>query len=486
MSLKKIVAKALLWTSLESFALSGLSLISLVVFARFLSPTDFGTSALALAIVQMLTLPVDVLFHDALIQRKDLQEAHVNSAFTFTVVTALAFTALCWFSSGLVERWMQAPGLGDVLRWMCLSLPGSGFGAVLAAMQRRKLEFRALALRSLGGRATSTVIAIGMALRGYGVWSLVAQQVLLVCLGTLTLWFLSSERPRFGFSWPATKTLLAFGWLSMLHGLFNHLIPRMYMLLVGRFLGTENAGLLSFAFRGLDMFRDLLAGALFQVAMPMFSRLQDRKDELFDAFTNSLRLTTMVAYPIFVGLAVCASETLVVVFGPTWLKAAPFFVVIALLTLPFFLRMYSGQLMYALGRPAAAIPEHVAQVLVVLVGMLVIGKDSLWLALGVWGSRLLLSVPIDMYVLRRVSGMTYARQLTGPLVPFIAAAGMACVVLLVKAWLLAPLEPLMRLVPMALIGAATYAAILLMIDRERVRQFVSFVGHSIRPRGTTD
>ena len=67
MSLKKVVAKALLWTSLESFALSGLSLISLVVFARYLSPSDFGTAALALAIVQMLGLPVEKLFHDALI-----------------------------------------------------------------------------------------------------------------------------------------------------------------------------------------------------------------------------------------------------------------------------------------------------------------------------------------------------------------------------------------------------------------------------------
>jgi PST family polysaccharide transporter len=260
----------------------------------------------------------------------------------------------------------------------------------------------------------------------------------------------------------------------------------MYMLLVGRFLGTESAGLLSFAFRGLDMFRDLLAGALFQVAMPMFSRLQKQRDELFDAFTSSLRLTTMVAYPIFVGLAVCASETLVVVFGATWLKAAPYFLLIALLTVPFFLRMYAHPMLYALGRPAPALIEYVVQVVFVLSGMLLIGKNSLWFALGVWAGRLLLSVPIDMYVVRRVAGMSYARQFSGALVPFLAAAGMACVVLLVKAWLLAPLPPLLRLVPMAVIGAATYAAILLLIDRERVRQFVSFVGHSIRPRGTTE
>ncbi|HKU38193.1 MAG TPA: oligosaccharide flippase family protein, partial [Polyangiales bacterium] len=253
-----------------------------------------------------------------------------------------------------------------------------------------------------------------------------------------------------------------------------------------RYLGTESAGLLSFAFRGLDMFRDLLAQALFQVAMPMFSRLQDKRDEMFDAFTSSLRLTTMVAFPIFVGLSVCASETLEVVFGAQWLEAAPYFVVIALLTLPFYMRLFSGPLLYAIGRPGATLVEFGAQAVFVLLGMMVVGKESLWFALGVWAARLLISVPIDMVVQQRVAGMPLSRQLSGTLAPAIAAGGMACVVLLVKSWLLEPLPALVRLVPMALIGAATYAAILLVIDRERVRQLVSFVGHSLRPRGQAD
>jgi PST family polysaccharide transporter len=88
-SLRKLAAKGLVWTSLESFTLSGLSLISLFIFARLLSREDFGVAAIALAIVQLLTVPVELLFHDALVQRKELDALYVDSAFTFSVVLGI-------------------------------------------------------------------------------------------------------------------------------------------------------------------------------------------------------------------------------------------------------------------------------------------------------------------------------------------------------------------------------------------------------------
>jgi O-antigen/teichoic acid export membrane protein len=70
MDLRGAAAKALAWTSLESAALSGLSLISLVVLSRYLSPREFGVAALALGMVQLLNVPVEVLFHDVLVRLK--------------------------------------------------------------------------------------------------------------------------------------------------------------------------------------------------------------------------------------------------------------------------------------------------------------------------------------------------------------------------------------------------------------------------------
>ncbi|HEX5659968.1 MAG TPA: lipopolysaccharide biosynthesis protein, partial [Polyangiales bacterium] len=348
MGLAKVVAKALVWTSLESFALSGLSLISLIVFARLLSAEQFGVVAVALAIVQVLTVPVELTFHDALIQRADLSPAHVDSAFTTSLVLGCVLCAVCWLLGAQIEVWVGEPGVGSVLRWMSLSLVGSGLGSVLVAMQRRKLEYRSLAIRSVIGRGGSAVVALTLAVRGYGVWSLVVQQVLLVWLAALLLWVLADERPRLAWSWQPTRELLRFGVFSTSFQLIVILISRVYMVLVGSYLGAESAGLLSLSFRGIDMLRDLLAGAVSQIAMPLFSRLRETREQLYEAYDRSVELTTLVTYPLFIGLAVCAQEVITLAFGAHWQAATPYFAVIALLTLESFLRMYAPTMLQAL------------------------------------------------------------------------------------------------------------------------------------------
>jgi O-antigen/teichoic acid export membrane protein len=481
-SLRKLAAKALVWTSLESFTLSGLSLISLFIFARLLSREDFGVAAIALAIVQLLTVPVELLFHDALVQRKELDQIHVDSAFTFSVVLGVVLCAGCWLGSGFIEKLIGTHGIGNVLRWMSLSLIGMGFGCVLVAMQRRKLEFRALALRSLLGRGGSAVVAIALAFSGGGVWSLVAQQVLLVCLGTLMLWILADERPRFRFRWQPTRSLLAFGVFTTIYQLLAIAIQRVFMVLVGAYLGSASTGLLSVAFRGVDMLRDLMCTAVYQIAMPLFSRLSDERESLFLAYNRSVQLTTLVTYPVFVGLAVCADDVVSVAFGKNWLSAAPYFAVVSLLVLPFFLRMYGVTLLRAVGKPAAPMLELVVQTAVSAGCMVWFGRQSIPLAMLAWSSRLLVSIPIDMYVQRRMSGMTYLRQLRGAGTPFVAAVVMACAVLSVKTYLLGSLPALVRVFPLGILGAAVYVATIAVLNRELIKQFLDFVGQSLPSR----
>jgi len=481
-SLAKVAAKALVWTSLESFALSGLSLISLFVFARLLSASDFGITAVALAIVQLLTVPVELLFHDALIQRKELEPIHVNSAFTASVALGATLCAGCWLGADALERWMGEPHLGRVLQWMSFSLVGMGFGSVLVAMQRRNLQFRSLALRSVLGRSGSAVIAISLAYFGCGLWSLVVQQVLLVCLGTLVLWTLAEERPRLQIAWGPTRDLLRFGVFPTVNQVLGISIQRIFMILVGGYLGSETVGIFSLAFRGIDMLRDLLAGAVAQIAMPLFSKLRDDRDALFAAYNRSVQHTTLVTYPVFVGLAVCAQDVVSIAFGKAWTTAAPYFAVVALLNLRFFLRMYSAPLLRAVGKPLVPIMDVVAQNVFTAIAMFWFGRRSIDYAMLAWALRVVITGPFDFWLTRRAIDMSYRRQLDGAGLPALAAGVMAVVVLLFKQWLPDSLAPAIRLVPLVLVGAAVYMSTILLVDRERIRLLISFVGHTTETR----
>lgn len=480
--MRSAAARSLRWTLLESVGLSGLSFVALVFFSRYLSAAEFGIAAVAIAIVQLLTVPVEVLFHDALIRTGEATPRHVNSAFTASFLLGGLLCAACWLLADGFAGLLGQPQVGPVLRWMSLSLLASGCGSALVAMQRRQMQFRTLALRSMIGRVGSAILGIGLAVAGAGVWSLVAQQVCMVLLATLALWALAPERPRFQWSAPELGEMTRFGVVAAAFSLLALSSQRIFMIAVAAFLGSPAAGILSLAFRAVDMLRDIVGGAIAQLALPIFARLNGDRAAIRRSFAAAVRLTTGVMYPLFAGLAVCAPEVVELVFGPRWLAAAPFVALLAVLTFPFFPRLFSVPIYNAAGHPALPSVALLPQIAFLVAAMLLIGRFSLAAAAAVWAARLVLGLAIDLWLLRRVTGIGAARQLAGAVSPALAAVAMAATVHGARLYLLAAYGPAPRLALMVGIGAVAYAAVLWLLNRGLVLELGAFARQMLARR----
>lgn len=481
-SVRAAAARSLRWTLLESIGLSGLSFVALIFFSRYLSVTEFGIAAVAIGIVQLLTVPVDMLFHDALIRTGEATPRHVNSAFTASLLLGVALAGACWLLADAFADLIGQPQVGPVLRWMSLGLVASGCGSALVAMQRRHMQFRTLALRSMVGRGGSALIGIVLAVAGAGVWSLVAQQVCMVVLATLALWAMAPEKPRFGWSWPELGEMTRFGSVVTFLGLLALSIQRVFMIAVAAFLGSQAAGILSLAFRAVDMLRDIVGGAVAQLSLPIFASLKGSRTDIERTFTAAVRLTTALMYPLFAGLAVCSAEVVEVMFGPRWLSAAPFVALLAVLTFQFFARLFAVPIYNAAGRPALPSIALLVQVAFVVAGMLWFGRFSLAAAATVWACRLVSGLVIDLWLLRRVTGMSAARQLSGAAWPALAAAAMAAIVFAAKLAWLSAYGPGLRLAAMAAIGAVAYSAMLWLANRGVVLELLAFARQALARR----
>lgn len=475
MDLRNAAARALAWTSLESAALSGLSLVSLLVLSRYLSPREFGVAALALGVVQLLNVPVEVLFHDVLVRHARATESHFNSAFSATLILSFLLCGSCWLGAGWFARRMGEPELAAVLPWMSLSLIGMACGSTLMADQRRKLQFRALAVRSLVGRAVAAIVAIAMAARGWGVWSLVAQQVLLISLGSATLWIASSWRPELRFKRSDVQELLGFGVHSTLSSLLSLAVQRVFLLLVGGYMGSFVVGCFSLVFRVTDMLRDLLAGAVSQLALPLLARVQNDLTRLAQVYAQALRLTFFVTCPIFVLVACCAHDIVTVGFGAKWTQVERYLSITALMAVPFFARVYSGPMFRAVGRAGLPNVALTIQVAYLVVAMLVFGRYGPAYAMAVWASRLLIGTPIDIWLFKRATGMGLGQQFAGTLHPLIAATAMAMLVIGFGQAQLQGVPALTRLFTEAAMGVASYLCLILLIERPLMKQFFGFL-----------
>ncbi|HZE90370.1 MAG TPA: lipopolysaccharide biosynthesis protein [Rhizobacter sp.] len=457
--------RSLIWTGLESIGLSGVSFVTLVVLSRYVTPSEFGVASLALAVIQILGIPLELGFHDALVQKPDVEDRHFNTAFTSTVSLGLVLCLLCWVFAGAFSRMVGDPMAGTVLQWMSLSLPATGFGSAVVAYQRREFQFRSLAIRSLSARLGAAAIAITMAVLGAGVWSLVAQQVLMVSMSTATLWALSSFRPRIDFSRSHFIVLAKFGARSTASMLLVFSIQRIFMLFVGSRFGSASAGLLNLAFRAVDMLRDLMAGAVSQLALPLFSRHQADRAVLFEKYGLAVILTCGLTLPIFALFAACTPEIVAVVFGPQWAAVTPYMIAMALLTFQSFPRMFASPLMTSLGYPQYPIPSQILQLILLVAGMLTLGSISPLGALAVWVLRVLIVTPIDMYRLKRTVGLSYRGQIPG----YLRTASMAAVSALsakgVGLALPAEVPGVLRLIAMLAIGGAMYLGLTLAFNR---------------------
>ncbi|MEL4894379.1 oligosaccharide flippase family protein [Crocosphaera sp. Alani8] len=184
-----------------------------------------------------------------------------------------------------------------------------------------RCEFKVIALRSLFAVLISGVVGIGMALQGFGVWSLVGQQMMYELVAVVVLWRLSDWRPSWRISMGHFRDLWHFGITTLGFNFLSFFSTRADDFLIGYFLGVEALGLYSLAYRILTIMTQLLVSTSNQVALPTFSRLQENLEQFRRAFYRATQLTSVVAFPTFLGMVVLAPQVILTVFGEQWLAS---------------------------------------------------------------------------------------------------------------------------------------------------------------------
>ena len=401
-----------MWSALEGGGLTILSVVALIVFARLLTPAEVGMAALALGVVQILSLPVEMLFHDALVQRPGAEDRHFDAAFTVSTALGVMMAAVIWVGEPILASVLESDEFLLVLAWMAMSLPAAGLASALIARNRREFRFRSLAARSLVARAVAFVAGIALAVAGAGVWSMVAQHLLQIWLSAAILWWGAADRPRFRRAWAEARDLAVFGGPATGALATEWITHRVIALQVGAVLGAEAAGQMSLATRMVEMLRATVGGALTGPALPLFAWLQGRPRAFRAAWLGATELTCAVTFPIFAGLAACAPALVEAVFGARWRPAAPLVAILAVMAMLHFARLFAMPALTALGRPREVLGIRLAETPATLVIPL-LGIVSLPWAVAVYAGRSLLALPLEVMALARAAGIPPRRQARG-------------------------------------------------------------------------
>ena len=218
---KKTVFSNLIWRFMERCGAQVVSFVVSIVLARILEPELYGTIALITVITSILQVFVDSGMANALIQKKDTDDLDYSSVFYFNVAFCLVLYIGLFFASPLISRIYGSPDLVPVIRVLGLTIVVSGVKNVQQAYVAKTMQFRRFFFSTLGGTLFSAVVGITMAYRGFGIWALVAQQLLNAAVNTAILWLTVGWKPKLMFSLQRLGGLVSYGWKLLVSALLD-------------------------------------------------------------------------------------------------------------------------------------------------------------------------------------------------------------------------------------------------------------------------
>jgi lipopolysaccharide exporter len=425
---RRSVVTGVRWIAASQALLQVTGLVTAIVLARLLEPGDFGLLALTLLVTELLERVLgDVGTSAALVQKKTVSPQLVSSVFWFNVgVGALTCGAL------LLAAPVLASVLGDdrtapILRVMGVAFVLLSLGLAQRAMLRRSLAFRRLATADVVGAFVQAVTSLALALRGWGVWSLVLGILAAKLVANIYIWVSSPWRPSWHFRWADIRQISHFSGNLTAYLSFSYLQEAGDRFIVGRFVGPTALGFYGVGYRLLFTPLKAILSVSRSVLFPTLARVQDDDAAISTGFVRASGVAALCCFPLTIGLCVLAEPAVVVLLGERWEPAVTTVRIFGVIGAIGAVTAASGDLFQAKGRTDLQLRLGVVTGLSLLLAYAV---GARWGQVGVaWGflvGTALLAYPLLAIPFRLVAGLDFPRLLRA-LAPIVVATAVMAV-----------------------------------------------------------
>lgn len=419
-SLKRRAVSGMIWTTIQRFAGMGIGFISGIILARLLTPEDYGAIGMLTIFMLVAQSFIDSGFGSALIQKKQPTQDDYSTVFWFNLIMSIVLYFILFFAAPFIADFYHMSILSDVLRVQALILIVSALSNVQSNQLRKQFKFKKIAIVSLISSVFSLTVTIWLAYKGYGVWSLVAQGLLLSTITSVIYWLTNRWYPKFIFSKESFKSLFSFGGYMFLMHLLNEIGNNIQGLLIGRAYSASTMGFYSKA-RGTEkLASNTITQALKQVTFPLYSELQNDKNSLILTIKKLTQLISFFTFPLMLILVLLARPIFVLLYTDRWLESVPYFQILCLAGIPGCLQSVNLQSIAAIGKSKVSfgwtIIKRISGLLLMMLGMIIWGIWGLLIGmvLSIW-----LMYLINVYLVDKYIGYKIGRQLNDLLPTFV-------------------------------------------------------------------
>jgi teichuronic acid exporter len=317
-SLKDRALRGVFWSFLGRIGDQGVYFTVAIILARLLAPEQFGLVGMLSIFIAVAQVFIDSGFAMALIQKKEATNVDKCSIFYFNIVVGFLAAGLLCAASPWIAAFYRRPILMPLMCALSTTLVINSFGGIQTALLSKYIDFKTQLKVGVAAITLSGAIGIAMAVMGFGVWSLVAQNVGGSIFRTMLLWRLSSWRPTLLFRLDALREMFGFGSRLFASSLLNTTFENIYFVVIGRLFSAAQLGLYSGASKIQNLATINITGVVTQVAFPVFSLIQDDPVRLKRSMRKAMMVLAFVNFPLMVGLALVARPLVYVLLTEKW------------------------------------------------------------------------------------------------------------------------------------------------------------------------
>lgn len=358
----------------------GISFVSNIILARLLTPDDYGCVGMLMIFITVANTFIDGGFGSALIQKKQPTQEDYSTIFYWNLALSFILYAILFFTSPLIAGFYNLAMLSPVLRVQGLVLILNSLSIIQLNRLRKQLKFKKISIVSLTSATISVGVTIYLAYNGWGVWALVAQQLLMSFFNTVLFWIVAGWMPSFIFSYQSFKELFSFGGFILLSNLLNTLGNNIQGILIGKFFSSHTMGLYSQARKLEEVASTSLSNVVDQVSFPVLAEVKNDKTRLINVLRKLITSIAFFSFPIMLLLIAIAKPVIVLLYSSKWIECVPYFQILCVAGIAISLQNINYYAVAAIGKSKELFFWTVIKRIISL-GLIIIG----FFIYGIWG-----------------------------------------------------------------------------------------------------
>lgn len=370
------ILNSFIWRLIQNAGNQVVSFIISIVLARMLMPEDYGLIAMITIFTNIAMVFINTGFSSAIVQKKDLTDADIDTIFYAGWICAVVLYFLCFFAAPGISKFYGEPRLTSLFRAESLIVILAASYSVQQAIINRNLLFKKSFIISIISTISQGAVGIFLAFKGYGVWSLVAGALAYGIVYSILSWCLVSWKPKLRFSFESFRSVFSFSVNILAEGLLAAAYNNIRSLVIGKQYNSES---LAFYERG-NQFPSLIMcqidGAMTTVLFSALSRYQDDWNQGLSVLRRSLKTSIYVCVPMMAGLAAVAEPMVRVLLTDKWLPCVEYIQLMAIICMfwPLSAKLHAIK---ALGRADVTLKLSIFSIVLSLLSILLTYRISI-------------------------------------------------------------------------------------------------------------